>query len=90
MPLQRRLPKFGFSSRKSLIRDEVRISVVNRLQETTVTLDSLRHMGVVSKNVKFAKLFGEAKLERAYIIRRLAVSKGARAAIEASGGKVEG
>lgn len=89
MPLQRRLPKFGFVSRTSIVRKDVRVSAVNRLQEAAVSLDVLRNSGIVAKKVKYAKLFGSAKMVRAYNLQGLAVTKGARAAIEAAGGTVE-
>lgn len=88
MPLQRRLPKFGFVSRASVVRQDVRISSVNGLQETTVSLDVLKNSGIVGKRVKRAKLFGNWKVDRAYNIQGLSVTKGAREAIEAAGGQV--
>lgn len=89
MPLQRRLPKFGFSSRKSLVREDVRIGTLERLDDVTVTLASLRTAGVIARNVKYAKIFGEGRLSRAYTVCGIPVTKGARAAIEASGGRIE-
>ena len=89
MPLQRRLPKFGFTSRKSLVREDVRAVALERLDDVTVTVDSLRSAGIVAKNVKYVKLFGQARLSRAYMVRGIPVTKGARAAIETSGGQVE-
>lgn len=89
MPLQRRLPKFGFSSRKSLVREDVRIGALEGFADDTVTLVSLRTAGLVAKNVKNVKLFGEGRLSRAYTVRGIPATKGARAAIEASGGRLE-
>lgn len=89
MPLQRRLPKFGFSSRKSLVREDVRVGALEGLADVTVTLASLRAAGVVAKNTKYVKLFGERRLSRAYTVWGIPVTQGARAAIEASGGRVE-
>ena len=89
MPLQRRLPKFGFSSRKSLVREDVRIGTLEKLADVTVTLASLRTAGVIAKNAKYVKLFGEGRLSRAYTVCGIPVTKGARAAIEASGGRIE-
>ena len=90
MPLQRRLPKFGFRSRKSLVREDVRIVALGGLADVTVTLDSLRAAGMIAKNVKYVKLFGEGRLSRAYTVCGIPVTKGARAAIEAGGGRIEG
>ena len=89
MPLQRRLPKFGFRSRKSLVRKDVRIVALEGLADVTVTLDSLRAAGMIAKNVKYVKLFGEGRLSRAYTVCGIPVTKGARAAIEAGGGRIE-
>lgn len=89
MPLQRRLPKFGFSSGKSLLREDVRIASLERLADATVTVVSLRAGGLVAKNVKYAKLFGEGRLSRAYTVCGISVTKGARTSIEAAGGIIE-
>ena len=89
MPLQRRLPKFGFSSRKSLLREDVRVVALEGLADVAVTLPSLRAAGVIRKNVKYVKLFGEGRLSRVYTVQGIPVTKGARAAIEASGGRIE-
>ena len=88
MPLQRRLPKFGFRSRKSLLRAEVRVAALERLGDATVTLGSLREAGIVARNVKYAKIFGTGTPSRAYTVRGIPVTKGARAAIEAGGGTI--
>ena len=90
MPLQRRLPKFGFSSRKSLLREDVRVVALEGLADVAVTLPALRAAGVIRKNVKYVKLFGEGRLSRAYTVYGIPATKGARAAIEASGGRFEG
>ena len=58
--------------------------------DVTVTLDSLRAAGMIAKNVKYVKLFGEGRLSRAYTVCGIPVTKGARAAIEAGGGRIEG
>ena len=89
MPLQRRLPKFGFSSRKSLLREDVRIASLERLTDTTVTVHSLRAAGVVAKNSKYVKLFGEGRLTRAYSVSGIPVTKGACISIVAAGGSIE-
>lgn len=90
MPLQRRLPKYGFKSRKSFLRDEVRVAALEKLDDGTVTLRSLRSAGLVAKNVKYVKIFGKGTLSRAYTVHGIPVTKGARVAIEASGGTIEG
>ena len=89
MPLQRRLPKFGFASRKSLVSEQIRVDALDGIGEPVVTLMTLRKCRLIAKRVKYAKLFGDAQLARAYTVRGIAVSKGARASIEGVGGKVE-
>ena len=89
MPLQRRLPKFGFSSRKSLLRADVRVGRLEYLADTTVSLDSLRIAGVIRSNVRYVKIFGEGRLGRKYLVSGIGVTKGARGSIEASGGRIE-
>ena len=89
MPLQRRLPKFGFSSRKSLLRAGVRVDALERLEGTIVSLDSLRAAGVIGRNVKYVKIFGEGRLDRGYEVSGIPLTKGARASIGAAGGRVE-
>ena len=89
MPLQRRLPKFGFRSRKSLVREDVRIGALEQLDDVSVTLGTLRAAGLVAKNVKYVKLFGDGRLSRAYAVRGIPMTKGARAAVEAAGGTME-
>lgn len=89
MPIQRRLPKFGFNSMVSLISAEVRLSELNGLKENLVTLDSLKQAGIIRKNMKRAKIFLSGKLEKAVTVSGVKVTKGAKNAIEAAGGKVE-
>ena len=89
MPLQRKLPKFGFVSRKSLVRKDVRLGCLETLPEVGVNVDELRKAGVIGRNVKYVKVYGDCKLTRAYVLRGVAVSKGARSSIESAGGSIE-
>jgi large subunit ribosomal protein L15 len=89
-PLHRRLPKFGFTSQKSLLTDEVRLSSLNRLTDTLIDLDCLKNANLIDRNIKFVKIIASGKIDRAITIRGLRSTKGAKAAIEAVGGSVEG
>lgn len=89
MPMQRRLPKFGFRSQLKRITEEVRVGELERIEGGVVDLDALRLVGLVRGNMKRAKVFGDGQLTRAITVKGLAVTKGARRAIEAAGGKVE-
>lgn len=88
MPIQRRVPKFGFTSRKSLVSAEVRLSELNAVGDE-VTLDSLKNAGVINKGVKFAKIVKSGEVTAAVTVKGIGATKGAREAIEAAGGKVE-
>lgn len=89
MPLQRRLPKIGFSSRIGRISDEVRLSELVNLNEEIIDLATLRKANLISKSIKRVKVFQSGSINRAVTLKGLVVTKGARAAIEAAGGKVE-
>lgn len=89
MPLYRRLPKFGFTSLKSLHTAEVRLNELAKVEGNTVTLDTLKAANVITKDVLSAKVILSGKIEKAVVIKGLSVTKGAKAAIEAAGGSIE-
>ncbi|MEO5343198.1 MAG: 50S ribosomal protein L15 [Gammaproteobacteria bacterium SHHR-1] len=89
MPLQRRLPKIGFSSRVSRVSAQVRLSELAKVQGDLVDLPSLQAARVINRSIKQVKIFLSGTIDRALTVKGLGVSKGARAAIEAAGGKVE-
>jgi large subunit ribosomal protein L15 len=88
MPLQRRLPKRGFVSLTHADTARVRTSSLNKVTSETVDLLALKQAKVVSVDVKAAKIYLSGELTRAITVQGLLLSKGARAAIEAAGGKV--
>ncbi|MBK1618112.1 50S ribosomal protein L15 [Lamprobacter modestohalophilus] len=88
MPLQRRLPKVGFRSRKAASKDEIRLSELKRLDSTEVDLASLRAAGLITGAVSSVKLIKSGDVDRAYQVTGLGVTAGARAVIEAAGGSV--
>jgi large subunit ribosomal protein L15 len=89
MPLQKRLPKFGFTSRVSLISAEIRLAELNKVDADVIDLDALKRADLVKLSAKRAKVFLSGELTKAVTLKGLAVTKGAKAAIEAAGGKVE-
>ncbi len=90
MPLHRRLPKFGFTSRKSLVTQEVRTSELAKLKETTISLDSLKNSGLITKNMRYVKIMLSGDVKRAFTVsKEIGLSAGAKKAIEAAGGKIE-
>jgi len=89
MPLKQRLPKFGFTSRKSLVSGEVRLNEIAKVEGEVVTLETLKQAGLLVNTVKFAKVVLSGEISRSVTVKGLRVTKGARAAIEAAGGKIE-
>lgn len=89
MPLQRRLPKVGFTSRVSRITAEVRLSELAKLDGDTVDLVALKAANLVRQDIKRVKIIASGTVERAFQVSGLGVTKGAKAAIEAAGGKIE-
>lgn len=88
MPLQRRLPKFGFTSKVNLNTFVLRLSDLNYLEPGDVDLLVLKSAGLVPHNAQKVKFIQSGEVEGAYILKNLFASKGAIAAIEAKGGKV--
>ena len=89
MPMQRRLPKFGFTSRKSLVSTEINLYEIAKVEGDVVDLNALQAAGLVKKNIQFVKVVKSGEVSRAVTVKGMKVSKGAREAIEAAGGKVE-
>jgi len=90
MPLQRRLPKVGFSSRTAMFKAEVRLNeLVNISDDNIVDLAALKAAGIVGHRIKHAKVISSGELAIAVTLRGITATKGARAAIEAAGGKIE-
>ncbi|MDP1573336.1 MAG: 50S ribosomal protein L15 [Coxiellaceae bacterium] len=87
MPLQRRLPKFGFVSRKAMVTAEVRLSELNSVQGE-IDLFSLREANLINASIVFVKVFASGEIKKPVTLRGIRVTKGAKAAIEAAGGKV--
>ncbi len=89
MPLQRRLPKVGFTSRKSRRVDEVRLHELAQVSDEVVDLASLKAAGVIGQHILQVKVIASGAIDKPVTLRGLGVTRGARAAIEAAGGKVE-
>ncbi|UXI01565.1 50S ribosomal protein L15 [Photobacterium sp. TY1-4] len=89
MPLKQRLPKFGFTSRKSLVTAEVRLAELAKVEGDVVSLETLKAANVVTKNIEFVKVVLSGEIARSVTVKGLRVTKGAKAAIEAAGGKIE-
>ncbi len=89
MPIQRRLPKVGFISRQAKYTAEIRLHELEKVEGGTVDLQSLIDANVISGDVKAAKVILSGEITKPVTVKGLGATKGARAAIEAAGGKVE-
>jgi large subunit ribosomal protein L15 len=89
MPLQRRLPKVGFKSRIARVTAEIRLNEIAKVDGDVVDMDALYRADIVPMNMTRAKIILSGTIDRALTVRGIGVTKGARAAIEAAGGKVE-
>ncbi len=89
MPLQRRLPKFGFTSRQAAFVAEIRLSEIAKIDADVVDLEALKKADIIKNSIKRARVILSGEINKAVTVKGLKVTKGAMAAIEAAGGKVE-
>ena len=89
MPLQRRLPKVGFNSRKKKYSAEVRLNELNGLDVEVIDLNVLIKADLVPAFTKTAKVIKSGELTRSVTVKGIKVTGGAKSAIETAGGKVE-
>jgi large subunit ribosomal protein L15 len=89
MPLQRRLPKVGFNSRMARNTAELRLHELAIPTDDIIDMDCLKKLHLVPATVTKVKVIKSGELNKAVKVKGLAVTKGARAAIEAAGGTVE-
>jgi large subunit ribosomal protein L15 len=93
LPLQMRVPKFGFRSRIGMVTAEVRLHEIASIEGDEVTLARLKAAHVISRKIQRVRIFHSGEIARAVTVKLgadIAVTKGARGAIEGAGGKVEG
>jgi len=90
MPLQRRMPKVGFRSAIKKLRAEVRLSELAKVDAAVIDLAALKAANVVPVFAESAKVVLSGEIKKAVTLKGVGATKGAKAAIEAAGGKVEG
>lgn len=88
MPLQRRLPKVGFISRKAATRAEVRLHELERVSVDVIDLKALIDAGIVAADTEKVKVIASGEITKAVELRDISVTPGARKLIEAAGGKI--
>ena len=89
MPLQRRLPKVGFSSYLASVTAELRLHELEKVNEDVIDIKALQVANLVTKGIKRVKVIASGEIKKAVTLRGIKVTKGARTAIEAAGGKIE-
>jgi large subunit ribosomal protein L15 len=89
MPLQKRLPKYGFSSRVSRVTAQVRLGELNGLEGDVIDLAALKGADLINERISRVRVFLSGELSRPVTVKGLTVTRGAREAIEKAGGKVE-
>lgn len=89
MPLQRRLPKFGFNSRQARYVAEIRLNELVAAGVDTIDLAALKQADIIREEITSARVILSGEITKAVTVKGLKVTKGAKAAIEAAGGKVE-
>lgn len=89
MPIQRRLPKFGFVSRKALTHAEIRLHELAKISGDVVDFAALQTAKLINNGVKTVKIIASGEITKALTVRGIKLTKGAKAAIIAAGGKVE-
>jgi large subunit ribosomal protein L15 len=89
MPLQRRLPKVGFTSRISKTTSQVTLSQLDKLTETDINIDVLKQNNLVTKNITRVKVMLSGEIKRAVNLTGIRATKGAKAAIEAVKGTIK-
>ena len=88
-PLQMRLPKFGFNSAKARITAEVTLSELAKVEADVIDLQALKDADIIKESIQRAKVMLSGEISKAVTVKGIGVTKGARAAIEAAGGKIE-
>ncbi|MDF1684021.1 MAG: 50S ribosomal protein L15 [Legionellaceae bacterium] len=89
MPIQRRLPKLGFTSRVGRTVDQITLSELSKVSADVVDLQSLREAGLINNSIRDVKIILSGELTKKVVVKGLRATKGAREAIEALGGSVD-
>ena len=89
MPLQRRLPKVGFTSRVGRVSAELRLHELAKVDADIIDLDALKEANLITKSIENVKVMLSGSIDKAVTLKGIKVSKGAKQAIEAAGGKIE-
>jgi large subunit ribosomal protein L15 len=89
MPLQRRLPKRGFKSLTAALNAEVRLSELENIAVSEIDVLTLKQAGVIPATAENVKVIASGSISKAVVLKGIKATKGAKAAIEAAGGRIE-
>ena len=88
MPIQRRLPKRGFSVLKKADYHSLRLRDIKLIPDEVISIDLLKKFNIISDKVKKVKIYGADQIDKEISLQGFYVSKGAKVMIETSGGKI--
>ena len=88
-PIQLRLPKFGFNSAMARVTAEIRLSELEKVDAKVIDLKALKDANVISDSMKRARVMLSGSLSKAVTLKGIGVTRGARSAIEAAGGRIQ-
>ena len=89
MPLYRRLPKYGFTSKMAMTTAEVRLSELKKVEGDVVSVETLKAANIIRGDMKRARIILSGEVDKAYTFKGVKLTKGAKEAVEAAGGRVE-
>ena len=89
MPLQRRLPKIGFTSRSKQYVAQIRLNELAKIDADVIDLAALKAADIIGEKITSAKVFLSGEINKAVTLKGIKVTKGAKAAIESAGGTIE-
>ena len=89
MPLQKRLPKYGFTSRIASVTSQVTLSELDSIDEKVINIEVLRSNGIIRNLTAKVKVFSSGQITKPVVLEGIAVSNGAREAIVSAGGTIK-
>ena len=89
MPLQKRLPKYGFTSRIASVTSQVTLSELDSIDEKVINIEELKSSGIIRNLTAKVKVFSSGQITKPVVLEGIAVSNGAREAIVSAGGTIK-
>ena len=89
MPLQKRLPKYGFTSRIASVTSQVTLSELDSIDEKVINIEVLKSNGIIRNLTAKVKVFSSGQITKPVVLEGIAVSNGAREAIVSAGGTIK-